>query len=74
MEIARQGNKSSILHPIETRQLTISEIKRIMSFPDDYYVGEKYVQKAERLGRAVAPLMMKAISEHIFETILSKIK
>ena len=68
--LARQGNKSSILHPIETRQLTISEIKRIMSFPDDYYVGEKYVQKTERLGRSVAPLMMKAISEHIYETIL----
>jgi DNA (cytosine-5)-methyltransferase 1 len=69
--LARQGNKSSILHPTETRQLTISEIKRIMSFPDDYYVGDKYIQKCERLGRAVAPLMMKAISEHIYETILN---
>jgi DNA (cytosine-5)-methyltransferase 1 len=68
--LARQGNKSSILHPIETRQLTIREIKRIMSFPDDYYVGEKYIHKTERLGRAVAPLMMKAISEHIYQTIL----
>jgi DNA (cytosine-5)-methyltransferase 1 len=72
--LARQGNKAAILHPIETRQLTISEIKRIMSFPDDYYVGDKYIQKCERLGRAVAPLMMKAISEHIYETILKKIK
>jgi DNA (cytosine-5)-methyltransferase 1 len=68
--LARQGNKAAILHPTETRQLTISEIKRIMSFPDDYYVGEKYIQKCERLGRAVAPLMMKAISEHIYKTIL----
>jgi len=72
--LARQGNKAAILHPIETRQLTISEIKRIMSFPDDYYVGEKYIQKCERLGRAVAPLMMKAIATHIYETILNKIK
>ena len=68
--LARQGNKSSILHPEETRQLTISEIKRIMSFPDDYYVGENYVLKCERLGRSVAPLMMKAIAEHIYTTIL----
>jgi DNA (cytosine-5)-methyltransferase 1 len=72
--LARQGNKAAILHPIETRQLTISEIKRIMSFPDDYYVGDKYIQKCERLGRAVAPLMMKAVSEHIYETILKSIK
>jgi len=72
--LARQGNKAAILHPTDTRQLTISEIKRIMSFPDDYYVGDKYIQKCERLGRAVAPLMMKAISEHIYQTILKPIK
>lgn len=69
--LARQGNKSSILHPEETRQLTISEIKRIMSFPDDYYVGEKYVLKCERLGRAVPPLLMKEVAEHIYKTILN---
>jgi DNA (cytosine-5)-methyltransferase 1 len=72
--LARQGNKASIMHPLETRQLTISEIKRLMSFPDDYYVGEKYVLKAERLGRAVAPLMMKAIADHVYKTILEPLK
>lgn len=69
--LARQGNKSSILHPEETRQLTISEIKRIMSFPDDYYVGDKYILKCERLGRAVPPLLMKEVAEHIYKTILN---
>jgi DNA (cytosine-5)-methyltransferase 1 len=44
-----------------------------MSFPDDYYLGDKYTKKTERLGRAVPPLMMKAVAEHIYETILSKI-
>jgi DNA (cytosine-5)-methyltransferase 1 len=70
--LARQGNKAAILHPEETRQLTISEIKRIMSFPDDYYVGTNYISKCERLGRSVPPLMMKSIAEHIYTTILNQ--
>jgi site-specific DNA-cytosine methylase len=41
-----------------------------MSFPDDYYLGEKYTQKTERLGRAVPPLLMKSIANHVYETIL----
>jgi DNA (cytosine-5)-methyltransferase 1 len=44
-----------------------------MSFPEDYYLGDKYSKKAERLGRAVPPLMMKALAEHIYNNILSKI-
>jgi DNA (cytosine-5)-methyltransferase 1 len=67
----RQGNKGACLvHWEEHRELTIPELKRFMSFPDDYYLGEKYTKKAERLGRAVPPLMMKAVAEHIYETLL----
>jgi DNA (cytosine-5)-methyltransferase 1 len=71
---ARQGNKGAcLIHWEEDRELTISELKRLSSFPDDYYLGEKYTQKTERIGRAVPPLMMKAIAEHIYKTILSQI-
>lgn len=35
-----------------------------------YDLGEKYTQKTERLGRAVPPLLMKEIAEHIYKTIL----
>lgn len=70
----RQGNKGACLcHWEEDRELTVPELVRLMSFPDDYYLGEKYSKKTERLGRAVPPLMMKAIAEHIYNTILSKI-
>jgi DNA (cytosine-5)-methyltransferase 1 len=71
---ARQGNKGAcLIHWNQDRELTISELKRLSSFPDDYYLGEKYTQKCERIGRAVPPLMMKAISEHIYETILKNV-
>jgi DNA (cytosine-5)-methyltransferase 1 len=67
----RQGNKGAcLLHWNEDRELTVPELTRLMSFPDDYYLGEKYTQKTERLGRAVPPLLMKAIAEHIYKTIL----
>lgn len=67
----RQGNKGAcLIHWEENRELSVPELIRLMSFPDDYYLGEKYTQKTERLGRAVPPLLMKAIAEHIYKTIL----
>lgn len=66
----RQGNKGACLvHWEEHRELTVPELIRIMSFPDDYYLGEKYTHKTERLGRAVPPLLMKAIASHVYQTI-----
>lgn len=70
----RQGNKGACLtHWEENRELTIKELVRVMSFPEDYYLGEKYKDKCERLGRAVPPLLMKAIASHVYETILKPI-
>jgi DNA (cytosine-5)-methyltransferase 1 len=67
----RQGNKGAcLIHWEEDRELTVRELIRLMSFPDDYYLGEKYSQRCERLGRAVPPLLMKSIASHVYETIL----
>jgi len=67
----RQGNKGAcLIHWNENRELTVPELIRLMSFPDDYYVGEKYTHKTERLGRSVPPLMMYAIAKHIYKNIL----
>jgi DNA (cytosine-5)-methyltransferase 1 len=69
----RQGNKGAcLIHWQEHRELSVPELIRLMSFPDDYYLGEKYTQKTERLGRAVPPLLMKEIASHVYNTILNK--
>lgn len=60
-------------HHWENRKFTVKETIRICSFPDDYYLGDTYSNKIERLGRAIPPLMMKAVASHVYETILSKI-
>jgi DNA (cytosine-5)-methyltransferase 1 len=49
----------------DSRAFTVNEVKRIMSIPDDYVLTGTYQQKVERLGRMVAPFMMKAVAEQI---------
>jgi DNA (cytosine-5)-methyltransferase 1 len=68
------SNGCSHIHPVENRKLTIKELKRIMSFPDDFEVTGNFKQQWERLGRAVPPLMMKTIAEHIYQNIILKFK
>jgi DNA (cytosine-5)-methyltransferase 1 len=58
-------------HPFEKRTLSIGELKIICSFPYDYYCGNTFSNKWERLGRAVPPLMMKSVADHVYKTILS---
>jgi len=53
------------------RKLTIPELKIISSFPSDYILTGTYSKQWERIGRAVPPLMMKSIAEHIYTNILS---
>jgi DNA (cytosine-5)-methyltransferase 1 len=67
-------NGCSHIHPIENRKLTIRELKRIMSFPDDYIISGTFSQQWERIGRSVPPLLMKEISNHVYNTILKHIK
>ena len=55
----------------DNRAFTVSEIKRIMSIPDDYVLTGTYQQQVERLGRMVPPLMMKAIADNIYNEILN---
>jgi DNA (cytosine-5)-methyltransferase 1 len=57
-------------HWIEPRKLTLGELKRIMSLPDDFKLTGKWNQKAERIGRMVAPIMMQKIATSVYEKVL----
>jgi DNA (cytosine-5)-methyltransferase 1 len=59
-------------HWSEPRKLTLGELKRIMSLPDDFKLTGKWNQKAERIGRMVPPLMMKMIATSVYEKVLEK--
>lgn len=72
---ASHGGQSiaGVVHPLEKRKFSIEELKRLCAFPDDFILCGSYAQKWERLGRAVPPVMMKAIAEVIRDKILNRL-
>lgn len=60
-------------HWAEPRKLTLGELKRIQSLPDDFKLTGKWNQKSERIGRMVPPLMMKVIADSVYNKILKEI-
>jgi DNA (cytosine-5)-methyltransferase 1 len=63
--------KAEVWHWAEPRLLTIPEVKRLMGFPDDFFVAGTYDDQYHQLGNAVPPPMMKAIASTILEKLLS---
>ena len=61
-------------HPDLPRSLTINEVKRVCAFPDDFILKGTFAQQWERLGRAVPPLMMKAIASTVETEILKALR
>lgn len=64
--------ETGIIHPNRLRYLSISEAKRIGSFPDNYKMIGTYNDMWERIGNSVPPLFMEAIARHIRMNILDK--
>lgn len=63
----------SVVHPYENRRLTIPELRRVCTFPDNFIFTGNYGKQWERMGRAVPPNFMRAIAQHIRYEILDKI-
>lgn len=73
--LTQQGQKrgmSGVFHPEANRKLTIKECKRLMGFPEDFVLKGDFDAQVERLGRAVAPLMYKAVANSIYDNILKE--
>jgi DNA (cytosine-5)-methyltransferase 1 len=62
-------SKAQTYHPDECRPLTIPEVKRVCSFPDDYVLTGNYGQQWERCGRSVPPVMMYHIATAVAQTL-----
>jgi DNA (cytosine-5)-methyltransferase 1 len=73
-QMGQQRSASGVMHYAANRKLTIKEMKRIMSLPDDYELTGTFDQQAERIGRMVAPKMMCALATSIYENILKPYK
>jgi DNA (cytosine-5)-methyltransferase 1 len=60
-----------LLHPDENRFLSIGELKRVCSFPDDFVLQGSFIDRWGRLGNAVPPLLTKAVAESIARQLKS---
>lgn len=60
---------AGVTHPNEPRKFTIPEVKALCSFPQDFELLGSFPQQWERCGRAVPPLMMRAIARAVAEGI-----
>ena len=70
----QQKSVSGVFHYSKNRKFTIQELKRIMGLPDDYKLEGNFDKQAERIGRMVAPLMMKNLASNIYEKGLKRTK
>ena len=62
--------ETGIIHPGRVRYLSISEAKRIGSFPDKYHFEGDYKDAWARIGNSVPPLFMRSIARHIRRELL----
>lgn len=69
-QAGQQIAASGVIHYNEDRKLTIKEMKRIMSLPDDYELTGSFNQQAERIGRMVAPKVMKELASNVYHNII----
>ena len=68
------GNTTTgLCYPFEIRKLTIPEIKRLASYPDDYAMIGDFKDKWARIGNSVPPLFMRAVATHIDSQILNHV-
>ena len=64
-------NFRSVMHCSEKRRPSSAELKRIGSFPDCYQFIGGFEYAGERIGNSVPPLLMRSVTRHIRENILS---
>ena len=53
------------------RRFTIAEVKRLMSFPDDFKLTGSYNKQWKVCGNAVPPLMMRAVADQVRDSLTS---
>ncbi len=64
-----RAGQCGLLHPEEDRFLSIGELKRVCSFPDDFVLFGTFEQQWGRLGNAVPPLLMQSVAQSVMNQL-----
>jgi DNA (cytosine-5)-methyltransferase 1 len=65
-----ESSVAIVLHPEKDESISIEELKRLFTFPDDFKLIGSFKEKWARLGNCVPPMFMKHIASHINKNIL----
>jgi len=57
--------RTSLLHPSQSRTLSIREMARCQSFPDEFRFINALMSGQSRIGNSVPPLFMRALANHV---------
>jgi DNA (cytosine-5)-methyltransferase 1 len=63
---------ATLCHWSEPRALSVNELKRLCSFPDDFILEGSFSQRCSRLGNSVMPRFMEALARHVRATVLER--
>ena len=63
------GDMRKVFHPTQNRALSVRELARIQSFPDDFEFKSTSIAQQQQVGNAVPPLMAEAIAGAIKKMI-----
>jgi DNA (cytosine-5)-methyltransferase 1 len=63
----KHAYKSMIIHPQYNRCLSIREVARLQSFPDDYIFKNTKTSQYQQLANAVPPNLSKALAESVID-------
>jgi DNA (cytosine-5)-methyltransferase 1 len=66
------GHNAFPVHPWLNRTLTIREVARIQTFPDDYEFVGPIIKKGLQVGNAFPCLMAQTIAERLMRVIRNK--
>jgi len=69
-QAGQKRSASGVFHYEHNRKLTIAEMRRLMSLPEDYALTGNFDRQAERIGRMVAPKMMAEVAKSVYENVI----
>jgi DNA (cytosine-5)-methyltransferase 1 len=66
--VAKLGKYSGPFH-WKNRRFTMSEMKRLQSFPDDYFLHGTQSEKLQQIGNSVPPIFAERLAESVLQSI-----
>ena len=72
--LLKHNQRAGVVHPVENRYLSITEMKRVQGFPDEYVFEGTPEQIQDRIGNSVMPPMAMRVGLAVRDKILDRLR